>query len=57
MKDKKRMIEHEFNAKNRLNANNPEKKPLNINISNAEIEELKNRWFRRKVQIEHDIKQ
>ncbi len=57
MKDKKRMIEHEFNAKNRLNANNPERAPLSVNISNTEIEELKNRWFRRKQQIEFDIKE
>jgi len=57
MKDKKRMIEHEFNAKNRLNANNPERAPLSVDISNTEIEELKNRWFRRKQQIEFDIKE
>ena len=57
MKDKKRMIEHEFNVKNRLNNRNPDKAPLTVKISNAEISELKNRWFMRKQQIEFDIKE
>ncbi|MBO7094799.1 hypothetical protein J6V86_01055 [bacterium] len=51
------MIEHEFNVKNRLNNRNPDKAPLTVKISNAEISELKNRWFMRKQQIEFDIKE
>ena len=57
IKDKKRMIEHEFNAKNRLNSNNPNRSPLEVNISKAETNELKNKRFRRRQQIEYDIKQ
>lgn len=57
IKDKKRMIEHEFNAKNRLNSQNPERAPLGVKISNAEIEELKRRRSERKGKIEYDIKQ
>ncbi|MBO7505025.1 hypothetical protein J6T66_02485 [bacterium] len=48
MKDKKRMIDHEFNAKNRLNSQNPERAPLQVKISNAEIEELRRRRSERK---------
>ena len=57
MKDKKRMIDHEFNAKNRLNSQNPERAPLQVKISNAEIEELRRRRSERKWKIEYDIKQ
>ena len=57
MKNKKRMIEHEFNAKNRLNKNNSDRYPLEVNISKAETDELKNIRFRRRQQIEYDIKQ
>ena len=55
--DKKRTIEHEFNVKNKLNPNNPDRVPLEVNISKSEINELKNRRFRRKQQIEYDIKE
>lgn len=57
MKDKKRMIDHEFNAKNRLNSQNPERAPLEVKISNTEIEELRRRRSERKWKIEYDIKQ
>ena len=56
MKDKKRMIDHEFNVKNRLNSQNPGRAPLEVKISNAEIEELKRRRNNRRETIEKDIK-
>ena len=57
MKDKKRLIEHEYKAKNRLNRKNPGKAPLEVNISDTEIDELKKYRFQRKQKIEYDIKQ
>ena len=55
--DKKRMLEHELKAKNKLNEKNPDKAPLSVSISTAEINELKNRRFQRKQKIEIDIKE
>ena len=55
--DKKRMLEHELKAKNKLNEKNPDKAPLTVSISAAEINELKNRRFQRKQKIEIDIKE
>ena len=55
--DKKRMLEHEYKEKNKLNAKNPDKAPLTLSISGAEINELKNRRFERRQQIEIDIKE
>ena len=55
--DKKRMLEHEFKEKNKLNSKNPDKTPLTPSISATEIHELKNRRFNRRQQIEFDIKE
>jgi hypothetical protein len=35
--DKKRMLEHEFKEKNKLNEKNPDKVPLIVSISASEI--------------------
>ena len=51
------MLEHELKAKNKLNEKNPDKAPLTVSISAAEINELKNRRFQRKQKIEIDIKE
>ncbi len=55
--DKKRMLEHEFKQKNKLNGKNSDKVPLTVSISAAEINELKNRRFQRRQMIEVDIKE
>lgn len=55
--DKKRMLEHEFKEKNKLNEKNPDKAPLTLSISGAEINELKNRRFNWRQLIETDIKE
>ena len=55
--DKKRMLEHEIKQKNKLNKKNPDKAPLTVSISASEIEELKNKRFQWRQQIEFDIKE
>jgi hypothetical protein len=57
MSDKKRMLEHECKQKRKLNEKNPDKSPLTLSISGAEINELKNRRFNRRQKIEIDIKE
>ena len=54
---KKSMLEHEFKQKNKLNSKNPDKAPLTLSITEAEINELKNRRFEWRKQIEIDIKE
>ena len=54
--DKKRMLEHEFKQKNKLNAKNPGKAPLTVSISASEINWLKRRRNDRRKSIEEDIK-
>jgi hypothetical protein len=49
------MLEHELKAKNKLNAKNPDKSPLTVSISTAEINELKRRRGDRRKKIENDI--
>ena len=55
--DKKRMLEHEFKQKNKLNGKNQDKAPLTVSISASEINELKNRRFQWRQKIEFDIKE
>ena len=57
MNDKRRMLNHEYKEKNKLNSKNPDKVPLMLSISGAEIDELKNRRFDRRQKIEIDIKE
>jgi len=54
---KKEHLEHEFKQKNKLNAKNPDKVPLTVSISTAEINELKRRRGDRRKKIENDIKE
>ena len=55
--DKRRMLEHEYKQKRKLNEKNPDKVPLTLSISAAEINELKNIRFEWRKKIEVDIKE
>ena len=54
---KKEHLEHEYKEKNKLNKKNPDKAPLTLSISGAEIDELENRRFQWRQLIEVDIKE
>ena len=54
---KQKNLEHEYNAKNKLNSYNSNLSPLKVNITKAETNELKNKRFRWRQQIEYDIKE
>ena len=57
IKGKQTAIEDEFKIKSKLNSHNPSGIPLEVNISKAEIDELKKRRGDRKKPIEYDIRQ
>ena len=54
---KQEHLKHEFKEKSKLNKKNPDRAPLTLSISAAEINELKNRRTNRRQKIEIDIKE
>jgi len=54
---KQEHLKHEFKEKTKLNKKNPDRAPLTLSISAAEINELKNRRTNRRQKIEIDIKE